>query len=258
MSTETTEAAAKKMPSGANAPYKIIPVGKKFVVKNNAGETKATFDKRAAAVDYLQALYASVPGAKKRAGKVAFTGKAKNRAPKEKAELEQQAMECVGPECARSFIDEAAFQAHVGAVHADIMAEVVEQAQRSSDRPIVGVSCPDCSRSFLDQAALTDHAEAVHTFDDIRMIVQEAISEKFATGGEYPNRIYTYVADLADDWVVFEASQGSQCDNYKCGYSIVDNVATLGEISEVRRRTVWEPVGANEPAGILSTSKENN
>src|SRR4051812_43658563 len=59
------------------APYKIIKQGTKFVVKNNLGETKATFGDRDAALKYLRALYANVPGAQKRASKVAFTGKQK-------------------------------------------------------------------------------------------------------------------------------------------------------------------------------------
>lgn len=142
-----------------------------------------------------------------------------------------------------------------------------EKADLASDQvlavPCMDAADADCARSFLDFEAMVDHAEAVHTFDDIRAMVSEEIREKYNVRGDYratppvPS-VWAWVADLADDWVVFEASQGSQCDNYKCGYSIVDNVATLGEISEVRRRTVWEPVGANEPAGILSTSKENN
>lgn len=66
-------------PSGANAPYKIVPRGSKFVVVNNAGLTKATFDTEAEARDYQKALYANVPGAAKRAAKTKFTGKARDR-----------------------------------------------------------------------------------------------------------------------------------------------------------------------------------
>lgn len=79
-------------PSGANAPYKIfkVTVGDKtkFAVKNNIGETKATFDTKAKALDYLRALYASVPGAAKRANKVKYTGKAKQRIKSDKADLD--------------------------------------------------------------------------------------------------------------------------------------------------------------------------
>lgn len=69
-----------KTPSGANAPYKIIPDGGKFKVVNNTGDTKATFDSRKKALAYLRALYANVPGASKRANKVAWTGNVKDRA----------------------------------------------------------------------------------------------------------------------------------------------------------------------------------
>lgn len=72
--------AAKKMPTGANAPYEIVAVGKnKFQVVNNAGEIKATFKSKKAARAYQAALYANVPGAAKRAAKVKWTGSAKLR-----------------------------------------------------------------------------------------------------------------------------------------------------------------------------------
>lgn len=58
------------------SPYKIFKVGKKFVVKNNAGMTKATFDDRASALKYLRALYVNVKGAPKAADKTKWTGKA--------------------------------------------------------------------------------------------------------------------------------------------------------------------------------------
>jgi hypothetical protein len=66
-------------PSGANAPYKIVKRGDKFAVVNNAGATKATFDDEGKAREYQKALYANVKGAPKRASKVSFTGKAKDR-----------------------------------------------------------------------------------------------------------------------------------------------------------------------------------
>ncbi|NUS01932.1 MAG: hypothetical protein HOV97_05135 [Nonomuraea sp.] len=206
------DAAAKKMPAGANAPYKIVPVGKKFAVKNNAGETKATFDDKGKAVDYLAALYANVKGAAKRAAKVPFTGTAKNRAPKTATAAEDLAHDLSGIPC----YDE------------------------------------NCTRSFLDFAKMADHAEAVHTFDDIRMIVSEGLREKYATKSDsYSTSVYIYIVDLADDWVVFEASKGGNDDYYKASYSIIDNVATFGALTEVRRRTLWEAVGANEPDGVL-------
>lgn len=63
------------------APYKIFKVSdKKFVVKNNAGEVKATFDSRDKALNYLRALYKNVPGAAKSADKKDFSGKQKRRA----------------------------------------------------------------------------------------------------------------------------------------------------------------------------------
>ncbi len=70
---------AKAAPSGANAPYKIKKRGDKFVVVNNTGETKASFDSRDKALAYQRALYVNVRGATKRAAKTKFSGKARNR-----------------------------------------------------------------------------------------------------------------------------------------------------------------------------------
>jgi hypothetical protein len=73
---------AADTPSGANAPYKIIKTGTGFKVSNNTGETKATFKTYQEALKFLRALYVNVPGAAKRADKVKFTGKARQRIPK--------------------------------------------------------------------------------------------------------------------------------------------------------------------------------
>lgn len=80
-----------RTPSGANAPYEIVKAGRKWTVVNNAGEKKATFSTKKAAQAYQRALYTNVPGAARRAAKVKWTGKAKNRMPKTaKASLEEQ------------------------------------------------------------------------------------------------------------------------------------------------------------------------
>lgn len=123
------------------------------------------------------------------------------------------------------------------------------------------VECPDeyCGRVFRHEALFVDHAEAVHTFDDVRMIVSQGLREKYAKdGNDWKSTIYIYVADLAEDWVVFEASQGGESDLYKCSYSIVDGTATFGVLTEVMRRTVYDPVGANEPDGVLGDPKNLN
>lgn len=80
--TAQHERETAKAPSGANAPYKIVKRGSSFAVVNNTGETKATFEDRQKALKYLRALYVNVPGAAKRAKKVGFSGKARQRIPK--------------------------------------------------------------------------------------------------------------------------------------------------------------------------------
>jgi len=60
-----------------HAPYLIKKRGKKFIVVNSIGETKATFKTRTAALAYQRALYKNVPGAAKMAARKA---KAKDKA----------------------------------------------------------------------------------------------------------------------------------------------------------------------------------
>jgi hypothetical protein len=74
-------------PSGANAPYKIVKRGTKYAVVNNIGETKSTFDSEDDARQYQKALYANVSGAAKRADKVEWTGKARQRIPQQTAAM---------------------------------------------------------------------------------------------------------------------------------------------------------------------------
>lgn len=115
------------------------------------------------------------------------------------------------------------------------------------------ISCtdPNCPRAFKDEAAMLDHAEAVHTFDDIRRAVQNAVREKYSREANYQSTpkvpgIYTWVEDLADDWLVFQYEEGSETKLLKATY-VIDNsgTVTLGEPVEVIRRTVYDPVGTN-------------
>lgn len=106
-----------------------------------------------------------------------------------------------------------------------------------------------CGREFRDLAALQDHAEAVHTFDDIRRMVRDAVADKYNVEGDYRATpvlpgTWTYVEDLATDWVVFFKETGSDSSLFKSSYSITDGVVTLGEPVEVTRRTVYEAVSS--------------
>ncbi len=105
----------------------------------------------------------------------------------------------------------------------------------------------DCERSFRDLAALQEHAEAVHTFEDIRRILSEYIREEFGRRGDYKAEpvvpaIWTWIDDLAADWVVYCVEEGNDSKLLKASYTIVDGNVTLGEPVEVRRRTIFEPV----------------
>ncbi len=107
---------------------------------------------------------------------------------------------------------------------------------------------PGCTRAFLDVAALTDHAEAVHTFNDIRDSVNDAVRAKYRkpadpTALPAEPSVWVWVADIADDWVVFELNSAGNSSLQKASYTIDDSGAvTLGTPVEVRRKTVYEPV----------------
>lgn len=140
----------------------------------------------------------------------------------------------------------------------DMLPEGWMSEKSSTDTAHEGlISCPEegCSRHFNDEAALLDHAEAVHTFDDIRRAVHGAIREKFGREPNYQSSpkvpgIYTWVEDLATDWVVFQYEESGDSKLLKVSYVINNNgVVTLGEPIEVTRRTVYDPVGTNSREG---------
>lgn len=105
-----------------------------------------------------------------------------------------------------------------------------------------------CGRTFLARDLLIEHAEAVHTFDDIRMTVADALREKFGSKGVTGSgeaRVYVWICDLAEDWVVFEQeTTGADTALLKAAYSIIDGEVTFGTPYEVTRKTVYEPVAS--------------
>jgi hypothetical protein len=125
------------------------------------------------------------------------------------------------------------------------------------------LTCEDanCDRTFLDVALRDAHTNLVHlcgektferaeallTFDDTRKIVHEHIRETFGRQGDYKATpiipaIWTWIEDMASDWVVYTVEGGNDTTLYKASYSITDGAVTLGEPVEVRRRTVYEPI----------------
>ena len=104
-----------------------------------------------------------------------------------------------------------------------------------------------CDRSFLSFELMVEHAEAVHTFDDIERMVREVVREKYYKAGDYKANpvvptVWAWVDDLATDWVVFRVETDGDSTLYKASYSIVDDTVTLGDPTEVVRRTVYDPV----------------
>lgn len=128
------------------------------------------------------------------------------------------------------------------------------------------IPCSDesCAREFLDTATRDGHVHLVHvgektieraeallTFDDTRKIVHEYIRENFGRQGDYKANpvipsIWTWIEDMAADWVVYTVEEGNESGLFKASYSVLDGVVTLGEAVEVRRRTVYEPVKKEE------------
>ncbi len=132
--------------------------------------------------------------------------------------------------------------------HAYVRQLIDAAATFSRQMHISGAKCfaPDCGREFRSQGQLQDHAEAVHTFEDIRRVLNEYVREKFGRSGDYHASpivpaIYTWVEDLAADWVVYTVEEANETTLYKAAYAISDDTVTLGEGVEVRRRTVYEP-----------------
>ena len=139
---------------------------------------------------------------------------------------------------------------------AEYVRQLVDQAKSEVDTtgvdfakaPVV-CRAAGCDRSFRGIPALQEHAEAVHTFEDIRRLLQEFIREKYGREGNYNANppvpgIWTWIEDLASDWVVFTLEEGTESSLLKASYSIVDGNVSLGEPVEVRRRTVYEPVNS--------------
>lgn len=129
-----------------------------------------------------------------------------------------------------------------------------------TEHTTIACKAEGCERHFISDVAMLDHAAAVHSFDDIRRLVADAIRDKYNRKGDYRANpsipsVYTWVADLAEDWVVFEY-EDTGADTWKASYSIVDNVVTLGEPIQVARRTIYEPVPV--PAGETPRKLEAN
>ena len=107
------------------------------------------------------------------------------------------------------------------------------------------VTCPEegCERAFLHEDGLLDHAESVHTFNDIERILSEHIREKHSKPSTREEAgTYSWISDIAEDWVVFTVEKPKDISLFKASYTIVNEVVTLGEPVEVRRRTVYDPV----------------
>lgn len=122
------------------------------------------------------------------------------------------------------------------------MRRYIDMARRDDDQGHRCVSS-DCDRSFLSKDAMLDHAESVHTFNDIERIVSEHVRETYSKPSTRDQAgTYSWVSDIADDWVVFTVEKPNDISLFKSTYTLVDEKVTLGDPVEVRRRTVYDPV----------------
>lgn len=124
-----------------------------------------------------------------------------------------------------------------------------QSGNHGSATSVSGLSCNSCDRAFLTVRGLNDHASAVHqdealeaTYDERRELVANHIRKTINSANSY-NRIYCYVIDMTDTFVVYQV-EGME-NSYQADYAISDDgVVTLGDASPVRRRTVYEPIGS--------------
>lgn len=115
--------------------------------------------------------------------------------------------------------------------------------QELADKTSVTCRDPDCGRNFRGLRALQEHAESVHTFNDIQRMLSEVVREKYGKPYSDGNPgTYVWVEDVSDDWVVFCVEAPKDSSLQKASYSIDGTDVTLGESTEVVRRTVYEAV----------------
>jgi len=149
-------------------------------------------------------------------------------------------------------------KAQLRALYANEKADLAHALATGTGTVPASIPCfdPECDRAFLEVDRMFDHAESVHTFSDIEELVRDAVRDKYNVDGDYratppiPS-VYAYVRDLSTDWVVFQKNDhspgGKSKDTlYKASYSITDGKVTLGEPTEVVRKTVYEPVKKTE------------
>lgn len=137
--------------------------------------------------------------------------------------------------------------------------------------PALKFTCPYCGRKFASQVALDFHEETSHadrlpagqrsgasdgnsahasqeqadkpdSWNDIQSLVREALVDKYRDPTQ--NYCYVWVADIGDDWVVFEFKD----EYYRQSYAVDDNsnVTFSGRPVEVVRRTVYQVVQDTE------------
>lgn len=129
--------------------------------------------------------------------------------------------------------------------------------------------CADCGRGFAQELALNLHEDLVRhgkkaekaeaagldnaegpSWRDIEAMVRESLVNKFKEPGR--DYCYVWIADISDDWVVFEFKE----EYFKTAYSIDDDgkVDFTGKAVEVVRRTVYQPVPKDDDEPDLSSA----
>lgn len=212
-------------------PFKVQKKNKQFcVVNSDTGKEHACHPTRAKAMSQMKAMLAN--GADRASSRVAGN-----------------VIECFEGDCGRKFLDFAMLESHLSRVHplddskwdfSNIKLPPPYEIARMLD-------CPKCDRKFLDKATLSDHSDYVHTFEDLRMMVGEAIREKYAKSATASTgSTYAWVQDMTPEIVYFQVEKPQDCTTFQATYSVSGTEVTLGNPTEVVRRTVYEPVDSKE------------
>jgi hypothetical protein len=129
----------------------------------------------------------------------------------------------------------------------------------------------DCDRSFIYRSALADHMDRAHvtnllgpgdvaesrTFDDIQQLVAEAVRETYGSS-DANSRTWVWIEALAADWVVFCIDRPNDVNYYRTAYALVGTSVTLGEPTQVARRTIYEHVENPDPLPEKNTAATSN
>jgi HK97 family phage prohead protease len=118
-------------------------------------------------------------------------------------------------------------------------------AARGFDRELVEVRA--AAEKRLRDGQMRARFDGKESFGDIAQKVCDAVCDMIeAAAGIEPS---LWIEDLGADWAVYALWGGDDCDYYSIAYAIDGaGAVTLGDATQVRRITTWEPITPAEEA----------